>query len=90
MHLPEALRAIAFTVLASTASAQGVRIVDTSGARNFDTLQQAIDASIDGDPGESVPFDLDFLPRFMDLLAVPNTGQGTLRSLDVGCYENQF
>lgn len=43
----------------------------------------------DGEPGDPAPFGLDFLPRFVDLLGVPNTGQGTLPFRDMGCYEKQ-
>jgi len=43
----------------------------------------------DGDVLEPVPWDLDFLSRFVDIPAAPDTGFGTPPLVDLGAYERQ-
>jgi hypothetical protein len=45
------------------------------------------DVDGDGDTGEPIPLDLDYLPRFVDDPAVPDTGLGTAPIVDMGAYE---
>jgi hypothetical protein len=46
---------------------------------------------IDGDGNllEPVPLDRDLLPRFVEIPAVPNTGNGGPPFIDIGCFERQ-
>jgi hypothetical protein len=48
-------------------------------------------ADIDDDniTGEVVPWDLDYLPRFVEIPSVPNTGSGAGAIVDMGAFERQ-
>jgi hypothetical protein len=48
----------------------------------------ATDIDGDGNFAELVPLDLNLLPRFVDVLSVPNTGSGTSPIVDMGTYEH--
>lgn len=58
-------------------------------ARNAYVPDDVFDLDADGNVTERVPFDLDLLPRFVDLPAVPDTGSGQPPVVDMGAYERQ-
>jgi hypothetical protein len=47
------------------------------------------DVDSDNDTSETLPFDLDHLPRFRDIPSAPDTGSGTPPIVDMGAYERQ-
>ena len=47
----------------------------------------ATDLDGDGDSVEPLPLDLDLLPRFYDLVSMPDQGNGTAPIVDMGAYE---
>jgi hypothetical protein len=49
----------------------------------------SFDLDGDLDVSERVPFDLDGLPRFRDILTVPDTGVGPAPITDIGAFERQ-
>lgn len=57
---------------------------------NFAVPADSADLDGDGDTSEPTPLDRDLLPRFIDVLAVPDTGNGTPPIVDMGCYELQL
>jgi hypothetical protein len=48
-----------------------------------------LDLDNDGNVTEPTPFDLDGMPRFVEIPSAPNTGVGTAPFVDFGCYERQ-
>ena len=47
-----------------------------------------LDLDGDGNTVEPVPVDLDFRPRFIDVPAIPDTGNGAPPLVDMGTYEH--
>ncbi len=58
-------------------------------ANNGLVAQDWADIDGDGNLGEPAPLDLELLPRFVDILGVPDTGLGTPPLVDMGAFERQ-
>lgn len=58
-------------------------------ADNSAVPADAFDLDSDGNLTEPVPIDLDAQPRFIDIPATVDTGNGTAPIVDMGCYERQ-
>jgi predicted outer membrane repeat protein len=56
---------------------------------NVQVPLDVLDLDGDGNAVEQLPFDLSALPRFIELPAIPNTGNGPRPLVDLGCQERQ-